>query len=161
VSIFKQVQTLVFMLFSGIIIGLILDVYYILRFKFKLKGYILAFLDIFYWLLAAFIFLSLLYYSNFGELRLYIYFISIFGFYLYFKFFSSFFKNIILAILNFFEKLFGFLINLFCSLVIVPLKNLFFFLKRLLLLFKLIIIKLVNFFILPFKKVFFKIFFKD
>lgn len=74
---------------SGLMIGLILDLYHVLKKRFRLKGWVVSLLDLVYWFVSAGLVFSLLMWSNWGELRFSIFIAILVGVYLYFRYCSE------------------------------------------------------------------------
>lgn len=71
------------MLAAGLGLGFCLDVYNVIKEQVRLKGWVVTFIDLFYWIGAACLVFQLLMWSNWGELRLYIFIALGSGFFLY------------------------------------------------------------------------------
>lgn len=99
-------QAYVFFIFilNGFLIGLLFDIFRILRKAFKTNDYVTYIQDIVFWIITGFIILYSIFKFNSGELRGYI-FIGIFlGFVLYLIIFSKLFIRINLLFINFLKK---------------------------------------------------------
>lgn len=133
-------QAYLFLIFilNGFLIGILFDIFRILRKSFKITDFITYIQDILFWGLTAFIVLYSIFKFNNGELRGFI-FIGIFiGISIYLLLFSKSFIKINLYIINIIEKVIYYII-------ILPVN---FILK----LFKKIIFKPTSFIIINFKK---------
>lgn len=75
------------MLSSGLLLGLVLDLYQLVKERLCLTDWVTSLVDLFYWLGSAFLIFALLFWSNWGELRFYIFIAIIVGFLLYYRYF--------------------------------------------------------------------------
>lgn len=80
-----QWMTMSLMLGSGILIGVILDFYRVITERFRLKRWIVSLIDLLYWMVSSLLVFGLLLWSNWGELRFYLFVAICLGFLLYFK----------------------------------------------------------------------------
>ena len=121
-------QAYIFFVFilNGFIIGILFDIFRILRKSFKTSNLITSIQDIFFWILTLFILLYSIFKFNNGELRLFI-FIGIFiGVLLYMLIFSNLFIKINVFIINIFKKIFNYIIIIPIKFIINIVKKLFF-----------------------------------
>lgn len=101
-----QITTLVMIMVTGIILGLLFDCYRVLRGTCKPRAGMTWFMDLGYWLLAtAIVFVSLVL-SNWGELRFYVFIGMVSGLGLYYKWLSQsftqfFLRGIVLVVTGF------------------------------------------------------------
>lgn len=79
-----QWLALTLMFTSGILLGIALDVYRVLKGKWQIGGWVVALVDLCYWLLAAFWIFGMLLWSTWGELRFYMLVTLFLGMALYF-----------------------------------------------------------------------------
>lgn len=106
-------QAYIFLIFTinGFVIGILFDIFRILRKSFKTKDFITYLQDILFWILTGFILLYSIFTFNNGEIRLYMFLGVFIGCLLYMTTLSSYFikinvkivttiKNIILKIVN-------------------------------------------------------------
>ncbi|QGQ93696.1 spore cortex biosynthesis protein YabQ [Paenibacillus psychroresistens] len=84
-----QFLTMALMIGCGLGLGVFFDIYRVLTDKLKLSRWIISILDIMYGLIAAVAVFRVLYYSNYGQLRFFIFVALILGIYLYYKWFSK------------------------------------------------------------------------
>jgi spore cortex biosynthesis protein YabQ len=84
-----QFLTVALMIGCGLGLGVFFDIYRVLTDKLKLSRWIISFLDIMYGLIAAVAVFRVLYYSNYGQLRFFIFVALILGIYLYYMWFSK------------------------------------------------------------------------
>jgi spore cortex biosynthesis protein YabQ len=87
-SLNNQFLTLGLMIGSGLGLGIFFDIYRVLTGKLNLKHWLIAMLDILYGMVAAVGVFRVLYYSNDGQLRLFIFIGLLLGIYFYYKWFS-------------------------------------------------------------------------
>jgi spore cortex biosynthesis protein YabQ len=80
-----QFLTMALMIGCGLGLGVIFDIYRVLSDKLNLSRWVIAILDITYGLIAAVAVFRVLYYSNYGQLRFFIFVALILGIYLYYK----------------------------------------------------------------------------
>jgi spore cortex biosynthesis protein YabQ len=100
-----QFLTMALMIGCGLGLGVFFDIYRVLTSKFNLKRWVIAILDIAYGLAAAVAVFRVLYYSNYGELRIFIFVALMLGIYLYYKWFSKRFIKLVLRIIHYIEWL--------------------------------------------------------
>jgi len=89
VSLEAQWITMVTMVGSGLILGVALDTYRVLKERFRLRGWVVSLVDLLYWVAAASLVFHLLVWSNWGELRFYVFVAVLAGFWIYFSWFSD------------------------------------------------------------------------
>ena len=136
-------QAYLFLIFSinGIIIGLLFDIFRILRRSFKTSDSITYIQDILFWVLTGFILLySVFTFSN-GEIRFYMFLGVFLGCLLYMLAFSKYFIKINVKIILILKKIIGKII----SIIIFPIKIIINFIKR-------IFFKPINFITINIKK---------
>lgn len=78
-----QMVTMATMLAAGLGLGFCLDVYHVIKERVRLRGWVVTFIDLFYWIGAACLVFQLLMWCNWGELRFYIFLALGGGFFLY------------------------------------------------------------------------------
>lgn len=76
------------MVSSGLILGTVLDIYRVLKHRLRLRGWVISLIDFLYWAVAAGLVFSLLMWSNWGELRFFIFVAVLAGFSIYYTWFS-------------------------------------------------------------------------
>lgn len=67
------------------LLGILLDTYQVLKRRMRLKGWVISLIDLIYWIGSACLVFTLLLWSNWGELRFYIFMAICIGFLLYFQ----------------------------------------------------------------------------
>ena len=121
-------QAYLFLVFTinGIIIGLLFDIFRILRRSFKTSDIITYLQDILFWILTGFILLySIFTFSN-GEIRFYMFLGVFLGCLIYMLIFSKYFININVKIILTIKKVIGKII----SIIIFPIKIIIRFIKK-------------------------------
>lgn len=134
-------QAFLFVIFilNGFLIGILFDIFRILRKSFKTKDFITYVEDILFWLLAGAIVLFSIFKFNNGELRGFIFIGILIGTLIYMLLFSKIFIKINLYIINFIKKVFYFII-------IIPIKFIYKIIDR-------IIFKPISFIIINIRKI--------
>ncbi len=124
-------QSYLFLIFTlnGILIGFLFDFFRILRKIFKTANYITYIEDILFWILTGISIIFFLYKFSDGNLRVFIFIGLIFGFILYMLTLSKIIINIFVHIINFIIKI----LEKIFLIVKVPIKNIYNFLKKLIL----------------------------
>ena len=122
----SQTTIFIIFIFNGIIIGIIFDLFRILRKSFKTSFFITSIQDIIFWLITGIIILYSIFFFNNGIIRGYIFLGIFFGLIFYMLLLSKIFININVIIINFFKKI---LIKIF-NIIYFPLKIVFKFLKK-------------------------------
>lgn len=105
-------QTYLFIIFilNGFLIGILFDIFRILRKSFKTSDFVTSIEDIIFWILTAFIILYSVFKFNNGRLRAFIFVGIAFGVLIYILAFSKIFIKINLYIINFVKKIFHYLV---------------------------------------------------
>lgn len=136
-------QAYLFLIFTlnGIIIGILFDVFRILRRTFKTNDIITYLQDLIFWILAGISVLYFIFEFNNGELRMYIFIAIILGLILYMLTFSAYIIKINVAILKFLKTI---IIKLF-TLILLPFKYLYKLIKK-------IFLKPISFIFINFRK---------
>lgn len=136
-------QAYLFLVFTinGIIIGLLFDIFRILRRSFKTSDIVTYLQDILFWVLTGFILLySIFTFSN-GEIRFYMFLGVFLGCLIYMLIFSKYFININVKIILILKKVIGKIL----SIIIFPIKMIIKFIKK-------IFFKPINFVTINIKK---------
>ena len=118
-------QAYIFLIFilNGFLIGILFDIFRILRKSFKTKDFITYIEDIFFWILSGAILLFSIFKFNNGDLRGFIFIGIIMGLLLYMLLFSKIFIKVNLYIIDLLKKIFYFLI-------IIPIKFIYKILRK-------------------------------
>ena len=119
----NQLYTLVCFILTGVVIGILFDVFRIFRRSFKTSDIITYIHDFLFWILTGVILLFSIFTFNNGELRGYIFIGIIFGIILYILIFSKYFIKIFVTIISSIKILFSFInkhifspiYNIFCK----------------------------------------------
>lgn len=112
INIYEQLFDLLAFMVTGIVIGLLFDIFRIIRRSFKTSDFITYIEDIIFWLLAGCILLFTIFTFNNGQIRIYIFIGLILGISIYILIFSKYFIKISVAILTFIKKVFYFPIHI-------------------------------------------------
>lgn len=118
----NQLYTLLYFILTGAIIGILFDIFRILRKSFKTSDIITYIHDFLFWILTGAILLFSIFTFNNGELRGYIFIGIIFGIIIYLLLFSKYFIKILVSIISFIKKIIGY-----------PVKIIYHFIKKYLL----------------------------
>lgn len=110
------------MLASGILLGVFLDLYRVLKGRWHLTGWVVALVDLCYWILAAGWVFSVLLWSTWGELRFYMLLILFAGIGLYYWWFSRPTIKVLLIAIGVVQALIHFFIQLLRTFVWTPLQ---------------------------------------
>lgn len=108
-------QAYLFLIFiiNGILIGIIFDIFRILRRSFKTSNIMTSIEDVLFWMISALLIMYSIFKFNNGQFRLYI-FIGIFlGIAIYMLFFSKYIIKISVKIIAIFKKILSFLFKIF------------------------------------------------
>lgn len=105
-------------LYGGMIIGFIYDLYRIFRYFFKPKKVLTFIEDLIFWIFVALVALIVIIFSNWGELRGYVFLGFLLGAFLYNKFLSK----IVITLLVKIIKLLGGVLRQILGLVLLPFK---------------------------------------
>lgn len=103
--IFDELITLLCFVFTGALIGILFDIFRIIRRSFKTADFITYIEDICFWLLAGLILLFSIFTFNNGELRLYVFLGILFGTLIYLLTLSKYFISIFVKIITFIKKI--------------------------------------------------------
>jgi len=117
INVYNQLFNLFISILTGIIIGILFDIFRIIRKSFKTPDFITYIEDILFWILAGLILLFNLFVFNNGELRIYIFIGLIFGLFIYMLTLSKYFIKISVGILVFIKKVFYFPIHIIGSFI--------------------------------------------
>ena len=118
----NQLSTLLYFILTGVIIGILFDIFRILRKSFKTSDIITYIHDFLFCILTGVILLFSIFTFNNGELRGYIFIGIIFGIIIYLLLFSKYFIKILVSIISFIKKIIGY-----------PIKKIYHFTKKYLL----------------------------
>ncbi len=118
IPISSQVNIFLYSIFGGLLIGLIFDLFRIKRKAIKTGRILLFFEDLFFWLLVAMVMFSVVYYSNDGEIRGFIFLGTLLGVVLYGLLLSRAVMKSSMAIISVTVKIF----QLVCKILSFPIK---------------------------------------
>lgn len=99
-----QVKTFAIIAATGMFLGVLFDIYRILRWRFRPQWFITAVADLIYCLLAAAIAFGALLFSNWGEFRFYVVMALLSGVLVYYRLASRYVSKIIIATFKFLAK---------------------------------------------------------
>ena len=116
-----QVINLLIFIVAGIILGIIFDVFRIIRKEFKTPDFMTYIEDIIFWLISGIILLFCIFTFNNGELRLYLFISIILGNILYMLTLSKYFIKISSFFINFIKRILKIPISLIKKIIIIPL----------------------------------------
>lgn len=119
-SLYVQFLTLGLMLASGVLIGILFDLYRVLAHELKFPRWLIPLFDLAYWAAATVLIFRVLFYSNFGQVRLFVFLGLFAGYTLYFLVLSQTSIRLIRWLIGVVEALIGFLVRAFRILVIRP-----------------------------------------
>lgn len=119
IYVYQQLFNLFVFTITGIVIGIVFDVFRITRKSFKTPDYITYIEDIVFWILTGFILLFTIFTFNNGEIRIYIFAGIILGLIIYLLTLSKYFIKISVSVLVFVKKL-----------IYVPIHTIFSFIKN-------------------------------
>ena len=106
----NQVYVFAIFILNGFLIGILFDIFRILRKSFKTPDFITYIEDILFWISSALLLLYSIFKFNNGELRMYIFLGIISGFLVYFLIFSKLFVDISVYTIKLIKKLINMLI---------------------------------------------------
>ena len=102
----SQLQLFIIFLANGIFIGVIFDIFRVLRRTFKHKDFLIYIQDVVFWILSGIILLYSTFNFNDGELRLFMIIGALLGFFIYLFTLSKLFIMINVKIILFVKKIF-------------------------------------------------------
>ena len=137
----NQLQLFIIFLIDGIIIGVIFDIFRILRKTFKHKDYIIYIQDILFWFITGLILLYSTFVFNAGELRAFMIVSSVLGFFIYLFTLSKIFIKINVKIILLIKKI----VIQILRIIAIPI-------KKLIALFRKLFMKPVTFLVINLKK---------
>lgn len=137
-TIITQLYSLFIYIISGFIIGILFDIFRILRKSFNTPDFITYLEDIIFWILTGFILLYILLNFSYGQIRLYNIIGLIIGFILYMILISKTFIKVNVIIINFIKSIFNKIINI----LLFPIKKFLNILKKFLLPFTFLVINI-------------------
>jgi len=117
INVYSQLFSLFIFALTGIAIGILFDIFRIIRKSFKTPDFITYLEDILFWILTGFILLFTIFTFNNGEIRVYIFIGLIFGIITYMLTLSKYFINISVNILRFVKRILSFPIHIICNFI--------------------------------------------
>lgn len=113
------------MFVCGLGLGVIFDIYRVVSDELRLSRWIIAILDILYWMAAAVAVFKVLYYSNQGELRIFVFIGLFIGLGVYFLLFSSFVQKTGSVFIRVLRKMIECILRLFHIFIVVPFRAIY------------------------------------
>jgi spore cortex biosynthesis protein YabQ len=89
VNLEMQWSAMALMMGSGLFLGVVLDVYRALKIRLRLRGWVVSLIDVLYWAGSAVLVFALLLWSNWGQVRFYLFLAVVFGIFLYYRWFTG------------------------------------------------------------------------
>lgn len=105
ISVYNQLLNLFIFTLTGIIIGILFDVFRIMRKSFKTPDFITYIEDVIFWILTGIILLFTIFTFNNGEIRIYLFIGLLLGLCFYILNLSKYFIKINVTIIKFFKKI--------------------------------------------------------
>ncbi len=105
VNVYEQIFNLFIFICTGMVIGIVFDIFRIIRKSFKTPDFVTYIEDILFWILTGFILLFSIFAFNNGELRLYIFLALILGLVIYLLTISKYFIKISVKFLTFIKNI--------------------------------------------------------
>ncbi len=106
INAIEQAYNFIIFILNGIAIGIIFDIFRILRRSFKTSDFITCIEDICFWILSGLLTIFTITFFNYGEIRLYIFIAIIIGVIFYILTISKYFIKFNVTILTFVKKIF-------------------------------------------------------
>lgn len=117
----SQILSLLVMIASGLILGILFDIYRVVASQLHFRRWLIALLDMVYWIIATVFVFLMLYLSNSGEARLYVFLGLFMGTIIHYVYFSQLTIKMVLKWIRWTKKLIHFLVRLYHVLIITPL----------------------------------------
>jgi spore cortex biosynthesis protein YabQ len=109
ISVSSQAQIFLYSIIGGMIIAFIYDAFRVKRKAIRTSAFIIYFEDLIYWFIVSIVMFAVVYYSNEGEIRGYIFIGTALGAILYFLLFSRVVMNSALLVIKIVCKVFSFI----------------------------------------------------
>lgn len=123
-EVYNQLFCLLIFIITGIVIGILFDIFRILRKSFKTADFITYLEDIIFWILTGCIMLFSIFIFNNGEIRSYVFIGIAIGIISYMLIISRFFVKISVSIIKFIKKILSYPIklikNIFTKIILKP-----------------------------------------
>lgn len=132
-NLHMQWMTLLWMVFSGALMGVIYDSYRIVSGQLQLARIVNHVLDIIYWIAAALFVFQNLYHSNYGELRFYVFLGLFIGVWIYFLFLSFITERFVVTLMKVTSYIYHLIVKTISVIIVAPVVGIFKLLKLLLL----------------------------
>ncbi|MFS1510838.1 spore cortex biosynthesis protein YabQ [Chengkuizengella sp. SCS-71B] len=124
-SLSSQFISLLTMIISGMMLGIIYDIYRVVASQFHFRRWLISSLDIVYWILSTLFVFRMLYLSNSGEVRLYVFLGLTLGIFFHYVYFSPLTIKIVILMIGWMKALIRFVKKLFSIIIIIPLKMIY------------------------------------
>ncbi|MNJ40772.1 Spore protein YabQ [compost metagenome] len=132
-NLHMQWMTLLWMVFSGALMGVIYDSYRIVSGQLQLARIVNHTLDVIYWVAAALFVFQNLYHSNYGELRFYVFLGLFIGVWIYFLFLSFITERFVVTLMKVTSYIYKLIVKMISVVIVAPVLGIFKVLKLLLL----------------------------
>lgn len=119
-SLQVQFITMGYMFGSGLILGVLYDVYRVVSMRIRLPRWMIPLIDFAYWIAATVIVFYLLYYSNLGQVRVFIFLAVFSGISFYFALLSTTICKLLQGIVNILVWLYRLIVRIVTVLVVRP-----------------------------------------
>lgn len=110
--VLTQIKTLIYFILTGISIGILFDIFRIMRKSFKTLDFITYIQDFLFWILTGLILIVSIFIFNNGDLRGYVFIGIIFGIFIYMLLISKYFIKLFVTIISYIKKIVGFPIKI-------------------------------------------------
>ena len=110
--VLTQIKTLIYFILTGISIGILFDIFRIMRKSFKTLDFITYIQDFLFWILTGLILIVSIFIFNNGDLRGYIFIGILFGIFIYMLLLSNIFIKFFITIIECMKKIVGFPIKI-------------------------------------------------
>lgn len=117
-----QWVTLLWMLFSGGMMGIAFDSYRVISGELRFPRWSVHALDLFYWIAAALFVFRNLYHSNQGELRFYVFLGLFIGIWIYFLFLSVITERFVVMLIKVTKRIYAVIVRIIQLLLIAPIR---------------------------------------
>ncbi|MBP2002714.1 spore cortex biosynthesis protein YabQ [Paenibacillus shirakamiensis] len=124
-NLHTQWVTLMWMLCSGAVLGVAFDSYRVVSGQLRFPRWSIHMLDLLYWIVASLFVFRMLYMSNQGQLRFYVFLGLFIGVWVYYLYLSVLTERIVVMLMMVTKRVFNFFIRLFQILIVAPLMLVF------------------------------------
>ncbi|NBI30819.1 spore cortex biosynthesis protein YabQ [Chengkuizengella sp. YPA3-1-1] len=113
------------MIISGMMLGIIYDIYRVVASQIYFRRWLISSLDVVYWILSTLFVFRMLYLSNSGEVRFYVFLGLTLGIIFHYVYFSPLTIKIIILVIRWIKALIHFVKKLFSIFIIIPIKMIY------------------------------------